>query len=163
VHHVRPFREFNYQAGQNDHYLLANDLDNLITLCPACHHLAEVGQAMRGVLASIAQLVRNVAPLFLMCDINDLGVVSDARPTSTELLTLFVYDRVPAGVGLSVRLYDLQDAVLRAAWEQVRDCPCEAGCPSCIGPVTELDQDIKARTQKALAVLAGIFAVQGPM
>jgi len=153
VHHLRPFREFDYRAGENDHYLLANELDNLITLCPACHHLAEAGQAMRSVLAALAQLVRNVAPLFLMCDINDLGVVSDARPPATGLPTLFVYDRIPAGVGLSVRLYELQDQVLQAAWEQVRDCPCEMGCPSCVGPVTDLDKDIKAHTQKALEML----------
>lgn len=44
VHHVRPFRTFGYVVGVNDHYLPANDLTNLITLCPSCHTRAENGK-----------------------------------------------------------------------------------------------------------------------
>jgi DEAD/DEAH box helicase domain-containing protein len=150
VHHLLPFREFDYVAGRNDRYLQANELDNLITLCSGCHRLAEAGQAMRSVLAALAQLVRNVAPIFLMCDLHDLGVVSEARASFNRLPTLFVYDRVPSGVGLSPRLYELQSEVLAAALEQVRDCSCEQGCPSCVGPVSVLDQDIKTRTLQTL-------------
>lgn len=43
VHHIRPFREFGYIIGENDNYLQANDLTNLITLCPLCHKKAEFG------------------------------------------------------------------------------------------------------------------------
>jgi DEAD/DEAH box helicase domain-containing protein len=150
VHHLRPFREFNYVVGDNDNYLQANDPENLITLCSNCHRLAEAGQALRSILASLAQLIRNVAPIFLMCDVKDLGVVSEARASFTGLPTVFVYDQAPSGVGLSQRLYELQDEILEAAYEQVRDCPCEQGCPSCVGPVSELDEDIKSRTLEAL-------------
>lgn len=41
VHHIQPFRTFGYIPGTNDHYLQANDLTNLITLCPQCHKQAE--------------------------------------------------------------------------------------------------------------------------
>lgn len=41
VHHITPFRCFNYVVGENDNYLFANDLDNLITLCPKCHGIAD--------------------------------------------------------------------------------------------------------------------------
>lgn len=41
VHHIRPFRSFGYTPGVNDHYIAANDLANLITLCPACHKAVE--------------------------------------------------------------------------------------------------------------------------
>ena len=153
VHHLRPFKEFNYVAGKNEHYLQANDLSNLATLCPTCHRLAEAGQAMRSILAALAQLVRNVAPIFLMCDLQDLGVVSEARSTSTGAPTLFVYDHVPGGVGLSQRLYEWQDQALAAAFELVRNCPCAKGCPSCVGPVTLQDEDIKERTRQALDIL----------
>lgn len=37
VHHKIPFRDFNYIRGENDNYLQANHLDNLITLCKICH------------------------------------------------------------------------------------------------------------------------------
>jgi 5-methylcytosine-specific restriction endonuclease McrA len=43
VHHLRPFRTFGYVPGQNDHYLAANDLGNLVSLCPRCHVLVENG------------------------------------------------------------------------------------------------------------------------
>ncbi len=41
VHHIQPFRTFGYIPDQNDHYLAANTLSNLISLCPTCHRLAE--------------------------------------------------------------------------------------------------------------------------
>ena len=40
VHHIVPFREFGYVPTENDHYLRANHLENLITLCPSCHQKA---------------------------------------------------------------------------------------------------------------------------
>lgn len=43
VHHIRAFKSFGYVLGQNDHYIAANDLANLVTLCPACHKAAEAG------------------------------------------------------------------------------------------------------------------------
>lgn len=43
VHHIKPFREFGYIPEQNDYYLQANDLTNLITLCRRCHKRAEWG------------------------------------------------------------------------------------------------------------------------
>lgn len=43
VHHIRPRRAFGYIPGENDNYIQANALDNLITLCDVCHGLAERG------------------------------------------------------------------------------------------------------------------------
>lgn len=37
VHHKIPFRTFGYIPDQNDNYLLANDLSNLIAACESCH------------------------------------------------------------------------------------------------------------------------------
>jgi DEAD/DEAH box helicase domain-containing protein len=153
VHHIRPFATFGYIPGENDYYLAANELGNLVTLCSKCHHLAEAGQAMRTVLAALAELIRHVAPIFLMCDGRDLGVVSEAKSMFTALPTIYAYDRIPAGVGLSDRLYELQGEVLAAAAELVRDCACESGCPSCVGPITAIDEDVKVRTQSLLRVI----------
>lgn len=44
VHHVRPFKSFAYVVGENDHYLAANDLTNLVTLCRVCHKKVEAGR-----------------------------------------------------------------------------------------------------------------------
>ena len=35
---------FGYVAGENENYKEANQLDNLITLCPSCHKKAEHGK-----------------------------------------------------------------------------------------------------------------------
>lgn len=41
VHHTRPFREFGYKPGENDHHKAANELANLVSLCGLCHHAVE--------------------------------------------------------------------------------------------------------------------------
>jgi len=45
VHHIRPFRLFNFVPGQNENYREANLLDNLISLCETCHLLVEASAA----------------------------------------------------------------------------------------------------------------------
>lgn len=49
VHHVKPFRLFGYVKGENKNYKLANDLDNLLSLCSSCHMQTEraLQKAMR--------------------------------------------------------------------------------------------------------------------
>lgn len=50
VHHVIPFYRFGYRPGVNKNHLLANAMDNLVTLCATCHRLVEVGTlALTGV------------------------------------------------------------------------------------------------------------------
>ncbi len=60
-----------------------------------------------------------------------------------------IYEKAPAGIGFSERLYDLHDTLLRAAGEMVRRCGCERGCPACVGPLpddVETDIDPKVLT-----------------
>jgi DEAD/DEAH box helicase domain-containing protein len=162
VHHVRPFRDFGPVPGVNEKHRQAaeksadfprNDPSNLVTLCRRCHLEAESAQAMQGALTAVANLVRNTAPLFLMCDPRDLGVFVEGRSAFTRQPTLVVYDTVPAGVGLSERLFGAQAQVLQAALEQVESCPCDWGCPACIGPVTEVDRAAKANSIALLRYL----------
>ncbi len=72
VHHIRPFREYGYVPGQNENYLIANQTDNLVTLCASCHRQAEAGQQTRSALAGLGYVLGNLAPLFLMCDPSDI-------------------------------------------------------------------------------------------
>lgn len=155
VHHVRPFREFGYIPGENENYLAANVLDNLVTLCPSCHQLAEANRRQRSALGGAASALRNVATLLLMCSPNDIGVLAEMRSTETRAPTITVYDAAPGGLGLSLRLYDLYDELIAATLELVRDCPCEEGCPACVGPVGEIEADTKAATVALLAALHG--------
>ncbi|NPV07437.1 MAG: DEAD/DEAH box helicase [Anaerolineae bacterium] len=152
VHHLRSLRELGYGPEGGD-FEQANALDNLVTLCRACHMKAEAPRMMQGALTGVASLARHVSALFLMCDSRDLGVFAEVRSVFTREPTLFIYDSVPAGIGLSERLYRGQAQVLQAALEQVEACPCECGCPSCVGPVGETDQAAKANTIALLRYL----------
>lgn len=147
VHHKVPFRAFA-SAEQ------ANRMENLVTLCPGCHRLAEQGVRVRSGLAATAYALRSLAPILVMCDGRDLGVHAD--PTSTLTAgtpAVVVYETVPGGVGLARELADRHETLLRAALELVADCACEDGCPSCVGPAGEPGHAGKA---EALALLGSL-------
>lgn len=153
VHHIRPFREFGYVPGSNDRHLQANRLSNLLTLCPSCHRRAEEGQRARSALGGLSYVLRNLAPIFLMCDPSDIEVLAETRNPLTRAPTVLVYERAPAGVGFSQRLFELHDALLEAALELVRGCRCRDGCPACVGPPGEIGPDTRQVTARLLTIL----------
>lgn len=153
IHHIRPFREYGYVPGENEAYKIANQLDNLVTLCPSCHRRAEVGQQTRSALAGLGYALGNLAPLFLMCDPSDISVSAESLSPVTRAPTLVIYERVPAGVGFSERLYELHDTLLDAARELVTDCRCVSGCPACVGPPGDIGPDTKDVTRRLLQML----------
>lgn len=155
VHHIRPFREFGYLKGENQHDRPANDLDNLITLCPTCHHRAESVRGRRSALGGLAYALRNIAPLYLMCDPRDLGSLTEIRAKNTKGPTITIYDRVPDGLGLSERLYELHADLLTGALDMVRVCGCQDGCPACVGPVGPGGSEVKELTGRLLEALLG--------
>ena len=153
VHHLRPFREFNYVPGQNEAYLEANRLENLVTLCRSCHLRAEAAQMMRSALGGLGHLLRHVAPLHLMCDPRDIGVIVEPRSSFTRQPTITIYEQVPAGVGFSEELYRLHRILLEAAHDVAARCPCAGGCPACIGPTSEQEENVRANTLRLIESL----------
>lgn len=149
IHHKTPFRTFTS-------YLYANQLENLITLCASCHRKAEEAVRMRSGLAGLAYLLHHLSPLFIMCDINDLGIDFDPQsPLAEGQPTICVYDQIPAGIGLSDRLFEIQDQVFKDALEVLEQCPCENGCPACVGPASENGVGGKLETKAILNLLSG--------
>lgn len=86
-----------------------------------------------GGLVALANLLLGTVPLFIRCDPRDVHVVAEARAKGSGLPTLWVYDAVPGGVGLARRAYALRREIARAMLDIVSRCPCERGCPSCVG------------------------------
>ena len=154
VHHLTPFRVFGYVPGKNDFYKIANQLENLITLCTSCHRRAERARGTRGALGGLAYLLRNLAPLYLMCAPGDLGSAVQARARDTGLPTVTLYDSVPGGAGLSAQLFEIRQELLHAALERVQECPCSAGCPACVGPAGDVEPGAKALTEQLLDVIS---------
>jgi len=156
VHHLKPFREFGYTPGENRNDRLANTLDNLITLCPACHQRAEAARGTRSALGGLAYALGNIAPLYLMSDPRDVGVESETRAKSTRAPTITFYDRVAEGLGLAERLYELHDELLSGALELVESCGCQDGCPACVGPSGVGGGEIKLLTVRLLKAVIGV-------
>lgn len=52
--------------------------------------------------------------------------------------TLYLYDTIPGGMGLASQIYDLLPQLLLQVAQMLRDCPCEDGCPACVGPPQEV-------------------------
>jgi DEAD/DEAH box helicase domain-containing protein len=85
-------------------------------------------------LRAVSHILGQVAPLFLMCDSADIAVWSELKSTFTREPTIFIYDRVPGGVGFSERLFQMHRQLIAGAGDLLTQCRCEHGCPSCVGP-----------------------------
>jgi DEAD/DEAH box helicase domain-containing protein len=80
-----------------------------------------------------------------MCDSRDLGGVVDSQNLGRS--TMILYDRYPGGLGYCERGFANMTQVLQICLEMVRDCPCDDGCPSCVGlpnlrPAIHSDPDL---------------------
>jgi len=116
--------------------------------------------------------LESMASLLLMCDRRDLGTAvgerlpspgvetewQDAPPSMAEVdeekeffePNLYLYDAYPGGIGFSEPLYRVCDLLLRRTREMIAACPCENGCPSCVGPAGEKSERTK---EAALAIV----------
>jgi DEAD/DEAH box helicase domain-containing protein len=122
----------------------------------------------------LAHAMRNVAPLLLMCDQHDLGLAVDglsveggsrvggvegagADALSAEP-TIFLYDNYPGGIGFSEPLFSMHDQLLDRTRELIGGCPCQSGCPSCVGPEGATGPLAKAVASKLLDLLTATSA-----
>jgi DEAD/DEAH box helicase domain-containing protein len=137
---------------------------------------AEAVEGLRG--AGVA--LETVATLALMCEPSDIGRTLGDGPGDAsgpgEALpagrnphsgrtgrfdpTVFLFDSVPGGVGLAQRMFERAPALIASARDLIAGCPCDGGCPACIGPG-------EARGRKGLAVallgrLAGLPPPEAP-
>jgi DEAD/DEAH box helicase domain-containing protein len=120
-------------------------------------------------LRSLTHLLHSLAPIFLLCDIRDVGAwLGDGSPSQAgqvvtretmraQLLqgetftpTIYLYDNQPGGIGLAERIFEVLPELLARGLETLEACGCRSGCPSCVGPVNEVGRQAKPI---ALAIL----------
>ncbi len=73
-----------------------------------------------------------VLPLIAMCDRWDIGGLSTNLHPQTGGPTIFIYDGHPGGVGITRAAFLRFEELCRDAHRLIAECPCHAGCPSCV-------------------------------
>ncbi len=101
-------------------------------------------------IIGISNLLSNIAPVYLMCDPADIHCTVHIKSPYTEKPTIFLYDGYPGGIGLSERMYNMHKDLLKSALELVEKCTCLYGCPSCVGPASEIGLEGKEIALKIL-------------
>ena len=104
-------------------------------------------------MLGVANLLRIVAPLYLMCSSTDVAVIYQVKSPITDRPTIFLYDNCPGGIGLAQKAWSMQELLVDRALDIVNTCTCSHGCPSCCGPVGEIGQDGKATAARILKQL----------
>jgi DEAD/DEAH box helicase domain-containing protein len=88
-----------------------------------------IGEALSGA----GNLIRNIAPVYLLCDPRDLGIAERVRDPHFGVPALYIYDKYPGGTGLTESLSRRIQPLFASIHEAIERCPCENGCPSCVG------------------------------
>jgi DEAD/DEAH box helicase domain-containing protein len=111
--------------------------------------------------------MKQVASLLLMCDQRDLGLSINAGdepgdPAAARRLPtfaagdaprVFLYDAYPGGIGFSAPLFGMHDELLVRTHDLIKGCPCETGCPSCVGPIGQTGPLAKPAALRLLEIL----------
>jgi DEAD/DEAH box helicase domain-containing protein len=104
-------------------------------------------------LLGAGRAIQTVASVLLMVDPRDLGLVAQVRSPHSEEPTIYLYEAVPGGIGLSERLWERHEELLDAAAALIAGCTCDAGCPACTGPRLEPEIDARALALRLLRQL----------
>jgi DEAD/DEAH box helicase domain-containing protein len=99
--------------------------------------------------------MRHVAALLLMCDRHDLGISlnNGDEPSEDDDSRIFLFDNYPGGIGFSEPLFQMHDALLKKTQELIAGCDCEAGCPTCVGPIGDTGPMAKTAALRILDLL----------
>src|SRR6266853_1824177 len=157
--------ELPQQEMQTTSAWLTLDPDLLAQISPRRDDLVD------GLLA-LSHLLHSLAPIFLLCDIRDVGAwLGDGSPSQAgqvvtretmraQLLqgehftpTIYLYDNQPGGIGLAERIFEVLPEMLARGLETLEGCGCRSGCPSCVGPVNEVGRQAKPIALKLLTRL----------
>jgi DEAD/DEAH box helicase domain-containing protein len=128
-------------------------------------------------VSGLGNALQAIATLLVMCDARDLGVAvgenvaqegeePDVRPANlsrprarlTKIFepNIYLFDKYPGGVGFSEPLFRMSEDLVENTRRLIANCPCPAGCPSCVGPVGEIGEKGK---EVALAILEKLSVV----
>jgi DEAD/DEAH box helicase domain-containing protein len=82
------------------------------------------------------------------------GRAQGQAPVDYDEPRVFVYDNYPGGIGLSEPLFQMRQALLAKTRDLIASCPCDSGCPSCVGPLGDVGPLAKTVALDILAAVA---------
>ena len=86
----------------------------------------------QGSIHAVEHAIIGILPLTVTCDRWDIGGYSFSFHPQTKAATIFIYDGYPGGIGIVDTAYSRSTLILKSAYEVIRTCKCDTGCPSCI-------------------------------
>jgi DEAD/DEAH box helicase domain-containing protein len=101
---------------------------------------------------------QDAAPLPGTIDNLTLSHMDDALSSNPKEFfepNLYLFDAYPGGIGFSEPLFRTHALLLQKTRELIAACPCEQGCPSCVGPAGDLAPRAK---EAALTILDRLCA-----
>ncbi len=101
-------------------------------------------------IVGLSFAMKQVAQLLLMCDGHDIGISIDTEEQSPRI---FIYDNYPGGIGFSAPLFRMHEELLTATERLISECPCEHGCPGCVGPIGNTGPLAKTAALRILSLL----------
>jgi len=99
---------------------------------PALEETRAAGHQVWEAMSGVRNLLLVALPTLAMCDRYDVGGIVNSSQLGA--MTIILYDRYPGGVGYARHGYEHADKLLRLALDIVSGCPCDHGCPGCVGP-----------------------------
>jgi DEAD/DEAH box helicase domain-containing protein len=129
-------------------------------------------------LAGMAYCLHHISAMLVMSDIRDIDrcigdksgewfvrygadrrviTASPSRPMNVMENaydpTVFIFDAYPGGIGFSENLFERHDELIRTARSMITSCPCEHGCPMCVGPSLEVGPSAKKAALQILGLM----------
>jgi DEAD/DEAH box helicase domain-containing protein len=129
-------------------------------------------------VVGLAWAMKHVAQLLLMCDGHDIGLSIDGGSLDGSVRTggaagrtvgslemgvepnVFIYDNYPGGIGFSQPLYGMHETLVARTRDLIAACPCESGCPSCVGPEGNTGPHAKTVASRILDMLVSRSGIE---
>lgn len=116
--------------------------------------IRHIGAALYG----LSYILKRTAPSLCLGDVQDietdvsLGELSEGNWKSA----LYLYDAIEGGVGYSEKIFEAFEEALKLCDAVIEECPCSAGCPSCVTalPPGVADEDLEQLLVESNASIA---------
>ena len=98
---------------------------------PLMDEVRRAGLDAHSGLRGIGYATRMLLPLFMTCDTLDFS--HSIGSANSAWNAIFIYERYPLGLGFTEKAFEHMGAILPAVLATIRNCPCDDGCPCCVG------------------------------